>query len=394
MLRLFTGKAKVESIFEQQLLIENYNMLADAFQTVGVNLRKLNKNGMCNGLTVNYVLFAQENQKEEFYSYLYFIASLNRAKIQSLVKAYHQRQDTREIVIHTASDNIKVSRLLEFLKIVSDAQRNQAVKIIRAQIRKGSYMLVSMGEHIFAIEKDEAGFYVFESNNIERTLLKTEEVAEKIVTNIAKSGFFPAVNSNVTLAILCMSYGDKSSLVNDPRLIDGLIRKYESDIDAFELTHSRSRLKSLISEYCEGRLPRVELVLALHHKLTEYDDLPGNLINFKDRLLNYLAQEGVWDDQDHIDALLKTKPQFIKGTAYMHLISSLYLAARTNQIMLVNKLLAQVPLQAIKKEASKLMFSVGVGHAEIAFMLLNHGIDPDQVNEHREAKASFVDITR
>ncbi len=373
-------------------------MLVAACEKVGIDLKKLNKQGVCDGLSINYILFAQEGRKDEFYNYLHYIASLkDRDKIDHLVREYKAREGRRELVISTKNGDIKFTRLLEFLKVVSEAQDYQLIKIIRAnwdrsalilcdkselegelrraRIYEGSLMHVSLGMHAFTIEKTTDGFYVFEPNNIERVLLKTEkEVAEKIVYNIAKSGFFAKDNSNVALDISFLSYGDAH------RLIDDLLIEFKDDIAAFDFQQPWTRLIAIIEEYREGRLSRAELAIELHAKLDQQTDLPRRLIKFKDKLFTYLQREGIVKDQFNIDVLLENNKRFIQDTAYTDGIGSLSLAVNKNQISLVCKMLSHIPRIRENVAGKLICLAAGEGFVEITSLLLRYGIHPNSLD--------------
>lgn len=406
----------------QGKLIENYNKLADAFEDAGVVLKKYDKNGVCQGLTANYLMFVQEgrdqeesidevSKQDEFHSYLAYLGSLTTEKIQNLVGKY--RQSGKDFSIASPFGRIQFKRLLDFLKVVSDAQQYQLASIIRAnrdreytifcdvstlatelknaRLKDEKLMRVSTGKHAFAMQKAKEGFYVFDPNHIKRRLLHSEdEVAKEIIQNL--DGFFPlpspdetggsdlsenASNSKVALNISFLSYGDEN------RELDDLIADYKNAIDTFEQSQSVPVLTPFIAEYREGKLSRADLALILHDTLSQHDALTEALVKFDKALLDYLGSKGIKTEQEALEMRLTTDTDFIKSDAFVHHINTLNMAAKSNRILLVKSLLEKGadPNRADSDGVTPLFITAQDGYTHSSALLLKQGAKPDQAND-------------
>ena len=376
----------------QGQVIDNYNNLATVFKHHGVLLNKLDEEGVCKGLSLNYLLFAHENRRDEYYRYITYIASLTTEKIEILARRYKRRMGKRELVIAGTGGDIKVSRLLEFLKVVSDAQENQTAKVIRtnwdktqfifchkrdlarelekADIGNGKLMAASMGRHIFAIEKIAAGFYLMEPNNIERkpVLIKTiQALADAILDNMTPH---ISSNPNIGLSIFFYSYGDTNRLLDD--LIFTLQKQLARENMPPAFTH-------FIKQYHAGKLSRGELALVLHDVLNKQENLTAALIDFDRALIEYMNANGITQAQIFIDEQLQTNHNFKHGKAYKASMTSLHFAAHDNQLTLMKKLLAHDanPNRVAVQNISPLFLAAQEGFTEAINLLLMYGTEVD-----------------
>jgi hypothetical protein len=95
----FFKKDNNDLTFEQGIIIDNYNMLVERFQKINLNLNLLNKEGVCAGLTLNYLFLVKEGGENdelkrlnEFYNYIEYVYSLTETRIEELVEQYQKKE--------------------------------------------------------------------------------------------------------------------------------------------------------------------------------------------------------------------------------------------------------------------------------------------------------------
>lgn len=390
------GKAKEETfdpVYQRQI-VANYNLLAEAFAQVNLPLKALNDEGVCGGLTINFLLFAKEQRKVEFFNYLSFLNTLNPENIQEIVKQYEKRGD--KFSIPFGDGVISFKRLLNFLKSIDDTQNLQTFKIIRAnwdktnllyghrkeltreleelKMQDGDLKYVSNGFHAFAIEKTAEGYYLFEPNHIRTDLLVNESILADVIL-INSEQFFDADNK-FAFNIVSISFGDEH------RELDDLLSRFEKELVEFDLENPDRPLSPLIKEYKRGAISRAELALALYAKLNE-KEFPVDLLEFNTLLLTkYLIDNKILDEQNEIDRLIKLDPTYVTGSAYKRNITNLYLAINENQLTLAQKLLqngADIQKAKIRKTGvTALYLAAQNGYTEMLALLLAHGANPNE----------------
>jgi hypothetical protein len=195
--------------FQQRDIRIKFNLLVEALQRAGYkNFKKLNQGGSCNGLSFCYALYVVYGKREEFLTCLSFISLLNEKDITRLVERY-QKNPALSVSPGEGLPSIRFAKVLELLETVHLTQKNYSMNEQLGShwdktltficpkdqlenklkiIQTGETIFISLGTHIFYIEKTKNGFYLFEPNNINKfalhPLLKTEkELAEEIIKN-------------------------------------------------------------------------------------------------------------------------------------------------------------------------------------------------------------------
>jgi uncharacterized protein len=232
-----------------------YNYLVDKLQDKFPKrvFKKLNEEGVCAGLSLCFVLYTRDRQKE-FRQCLQFIRSLSppidknddtlRINVENLVNHYEKAIHGKKILYVQLEDSetLNFEKVIQFLEAVSIAQNNQNLKTIRinwdktysfcsytkegihaqliqAKILPDDILIVNwagfLGYHALCIENKE-GFSFFEPNNIdEYAFFRKLKNEEALAIRLSQS------NGRV-FTLRTVSYADK----NKNRSFDYILADY------------------------------------------------------------------------------------------------------------------------------------------------------------------------
>ena len=133
-------------------------------------LKKFDEEGICNGLTYCYALYALTGRRDEFRYYLQFLDSLGNKKGRVAFEEAYKKNPN------------KFEKFLQFLMTINCAQHDTSLNQIKANwdktysfnchstalsdwltvLNPGDFVFFRLGVHIFCIEKVPEGFYLFE----------------------------------------------------------------------------------------------------------------------------------------------------------------------------------------------------------------------------------------
>lgn len=380
---------------QQNELLINYEKLLGQLKLANLDLKlnKMDEEGICNGLSYCYALYAKEGRREEFISILKFMTSLSEGNLKNLVAAY--KKNSNLLVSLENKALIRFSKIIELLDAINLAQNNQSLKQISAnwdktysficttenltqflesfKMKNNQVAFVDFGIHVFYIEKTSHGFYLFEPNAIDKgaliSFIKNEkELALKIITHCKKHIL---KNNLVSFSLTQISYGE-----NHRKIIEALLKIEEKIADP--------AIKKYIADYFDKRISLSELcfaVIEITNELTKKNLLSLELLSLTKKIATFIQTEDDFMNQTVFSCL-----KHINQTAFKFQISLLCLAVRTNSIHLVKKLLTNNvdPNQHTKlpNEDAPIHYAASKNALEIAKLLLENGANPNEADKN------------
>ncbi len=375
--------------FSQNPLIKNYNRFVEELAKIGIVFDKLAEKGLCSGLTLNYLLYSYEERREEFLSYLKFIAALKKPEhIKKLVQEYQKIREKKTFWVKAdkKAEPVLFHKLIKFFESLNAAQDNKffstvihanwdrtysficernalANKLKEAEIANGGLFYMHVGAvHSFAIECTDKGFYVFEPNKIKSSyepLLSEIEVANEIIDNLISWGALSKDGPElILLGVSSLSFGNKN------RELDDALMETKVDLSDF---------KEFIEQYQQGKRSRLDLALILHDKIKALERKSFAHLELDRELVVYIEKHAY-------------KPQVISekeavSPAYLKYCESYWLpsAVHYGQINCVKMLLEKGanPNDTDSEGRSALQLAVMSDYLDLADLLIKNHADPN-----------------
>ncbi|MBA3537038.1 MAG: ankyrin repeat domain-containing protein [Tatlockia sp.] len=382
-------------IITQENIITNYNIFVDGLQEkeVDAKLNKMSSTGVCNGLTYCYKIYGHEGRREEYIHILRFINELkSKYEIHSLIEKYKEaKAQNKTLMIQLKDYRISFDKIISMLEGIYYSQKDQTFLQIgviwdknysficekgelasyfeKLAMKEGESAFMSLGDHIFYVEKTKEGFYLFEPNNISDSavnpsiLKNVKQLSNEIILNIN-----PLIRENnlVAFKMQFISYAKKSN----KRLEKAIFRfeAVEEGIDSDNLTNY-PQIERIIQCFYKKKISRLDCALVIQERIEEIQkarSMSLKLQQFKSDIDSYIESQNFF-----ILNQLDFNPNHINESAYESCYSLPYFAVKNNQIYLLKQLInSGVNVNINTKRKPLLYFAVLDNHIEIVELLL------------------------
>lgn len=372
----------------QGRLIQNYNFLVNALRSQGIcNLTNAKNNGICAGLSQQFIFYEKQNRSSEFIFFLSFISSLTDESINHLVAQYKINKSLAISVANNDSDEIFLfEKLLHFMEGINLTQLSQQktlfkgiqVNLDSTQIlacteekvvdvlieselmKSGEFKLISLGAHLIALHRTPNATYLYDPNSFKGPILcRMDEVD---LYQMIKPYFSP--DGHIILSVFDISYGDLN------RELDDIISDFK------EVIHSDKIMQGVYLNYQVGKISRTDLAYCLKIQLDAIVNDPKFSSNDKLHELHHEINMYIATQREN-NIISPGFGSIDKAHGKANLLQT---ACRYGKVELVKHLIsdcgADINDQSNPNKMTPLYFATAFGQVSVVKELLKMGADP------------------